>query len=608
MPQPTPAAQVSIAGAMWLNSMLPLTATASGRPFSRNIHCPDSVRQHAHAVGPRQLARMGGAAVRAQPGRARDHHAADAAELLRDQRGVFQRADADADVDALLEQVHGAVVQQHAAAHARVALQEAHDGRRHVHVAEQHRRRDREMAGGLGRVERERAVGGVGGGQHLARAVQVAAALLGQRDAARGAMEQAHAQVRFEGGQRTHHRRQRAAQRLRGPGQAAVVGDLHEGLHGFEAVHGPIKPENAAVKCSRGHYFETGEQTRIAASPTLQGEAHDRPPSRRAHQGPQFADFRPLHRVRLFLSLLGLPFETLDVDLGAGAHKRPDFLRRNAFGQVPVIEDGEVTVCDSNAILVYLNERYAADPARWYPRDPFAAAQVQRWLSVAAGPLAAGPAVARVIVLFGLARDPAEVVARAHDLLRVMEGELSQRPFLAGDVRDPGRHRQLHLRGPCAGGQRLARGLPAGARLAGADRGAAGLRADGGLAHRAGGMNARRRDRPGTRASARMQARAGVRERMEAVGAARDARPHARPASGLLRPAAVPGGRQPRCGVAAVGQRAGGAAGLRRIRPTRSTCASTRCPRTAIRWRRHWRPARRSACSASSRTRAGAIA
>jgi len=138
------------------------------------------------------------------------------------------------------------------------------------------------------------------------------------------------------------------------------------------------------------------------------------------------------HRVRLFLSLLGLPFEMLDVDLGAGAHKRPDFLRRNAFGQVPVIEDGDVTVCDSNAILVYLNERYAADPARWYPRDPLAAAQVQRWLSVAAGPLAAGPAVARIIVLFGQARDPAEVVARSHDLLRVMEGELSQRPFLAG--------------------------------------------------------------------------------------------------------------------------------------------------------------------------------
>ena len=138
------------------------------------------------------------------------------------------------------------------------------------------------------------------------------------------------------------------------------------------------------------------------------------------------------HRVRLFLSLLGLPFETIEVDLRAGEHKRPDFLRRNAFGQVPVIEDGDVAVADSNAILVYLNERYAADPARWYPRDPLAAAQVQRWLSVAAGPLAAGPSVARVIVLLGLARDPAEVIARSHDLLRVMEGELAARPFLAG--------------------------------------------------------------------------------------------------------------------------------------------------------------------------------
>ena len=52
---------------------------------------------------------------------------------------------------------------------------------------------------------------------------------------------------------------------------------------------------------------------------------------------------------------------------------------------------------------------------------------------MAAGQLAAGPAVARVIVLFGLARDPAEVIARSHDLLRVMERELSRRPFLAGE-------------------------------------------------------------------------------------------------------------------------------------------------------------------------------
>lgn len=140
-----------------------------------------------------------------------------------------------------------------------------------------------------------------------------------------------------------------------------------------------------------------------------------------------------VHRVRLFLSMLGLPFEVIELDLKKRDNRTPEFLARNPFGQVPVIEDGEVTLADSNAILLYLNERYASDPARWMPRDALGAARVQRWLSVAAGPLAQGPSMARVIVLFGLAADPSDVIARSHNLLRVMEAELAQQPFLAGD-------------------------------------------------------------------------------------------------------------------------------------------------------------------------------
>ena len=138
------------------------------------------------------------------------------------------------------------------------------------------------------------------------------------------------------------------------------------------------------------------------------------------------------HRVALFLSLLGLPFEAIEIDLTQGAQRTPEFLQRNAFGQVPVIEDGDVTLADSNAILVYLNERYAPDPARWLPRDPVGAARVQRWLSAAAGPLAGGPAAARVVQLFGLKTDPAELIARSHKLLKVMETELVATGCLAG--------------------------------------------------------------------------------------------------------------------------------------------------------------------------------
>ncbi|HSV52445.1 MAG TPA: glutathione binding-like protein, partial [Burkholderiaceae bacterium] len=58
---------------------------------------------------------------------------------------------------------------------------------------------------------------------------------------------------------------------------------------------------------------------------------------------------------------------------------------------------------------------------------------VQRWLSVAAGPVAFGPATARVIELFKRPDSPADAIARALALFDVMERELQARPFLAGE-------------------------------------------------------------------------------------------------------------------------------------------------------------------------------
>ncbi|RZI89055.1 MAG: glutathione S-transferase, partial [Variovorax sp.] len=76
---------------------------------------------------------------------------------------------------------------------------------------------------------------------------------------------------------------------------------------------------------------------------------------------------------------------------------------------------------------------YAADPGRWFPRDAVGAARVQRWLSVAAGPLAYGPAAARVVTVFGTPTDPADAIGRSHALLQVMESELQSQAFLAAD-------------------------------------------------------------------------------------------------------------------------------------------------------------------------------
>jgi glutathione S-transferase len=136
------------------------------------------------------------------------------------------------------------------------------------------------------------------------------------------------------------------------------------------------------------------------------------------------------HRAELLLSLLRLPFEMVEINLGQREQKQPPHLARDPFGQIPVLEDGDVTIADSNAILVYLATRYDAS-GRWLPRDPVAAAQVQRWLGVAAGPLLDGPAKARVEVVFGRPRDPARH-GIATDLVRILENHLTDRQFLVG--------------------------------------------------------------------------------------------------------------------------------------------------------------------------------
>jgi len=137
------------------------------------------------------------------------------------------------------------------------------------------------------------------------------------------------------------------------------------------------------------------------------------------------------HRVRLFLSLLGIKPELVAVNLAAGEHKKPEFLALNPFGQVPVLDDDGVIVADSVAILVYLARKYGRTD--WLPEHPTEAAKVQRWFSVAAGEVMYGPCAARLINLVQAPFNSEEVIARAHRLLKLLDGELAGRDWLAAD-------------------------------------------------------------------------------------------------------------------------------------------------------------------------------
>lgn len=137
------------------------------------------------------------------------------------------------------------------------------------------------------------------------------------------------------------------------------------------------------------------------------------------------------HRVKLFLTMLDLPFEVVELDMKAGDNRKPAYLALNPFGQVPTIQDGDITLFDSNAILVYLAKRYG--DASWLPEDPLGAATVQRWLSLAAGQIAYGPCAARLVTVFGAPLDHESAKKIAVKLFDVLDRELADKPFAAGN-------------------------------------------------------------------------------------------------------------------------------------------------------------------------------
>lgn len=134
------------------------------------------------------------------------------------------------------------------------------------------------------------------------------------------------------------------------------------------------------------------------------------------------------HRVALLLRMLDLPYRFIDAP--AEVRRSPEFRRLNPLGQVPVLQDGELVLADSNAIMVYLVKRYAPK-SDWLPEEPVAAAEVQRWLSIAAGEVMYGPAIARMIAQWSMDGDPGHAGRVAARLLAFLEGHLAGRAYLA---------------------------------------------------------------------------------------------------------------------------------------------------------------------------------
>jgi glutathione S-transferase len=137
-----------------------------------------------------------------------------------------------------------------------------------------------------------------------------------------------------------------------------------------------------------------------------------------------------VHRVALLLKMLDVNYEFIEAP--AALRQSETYRRLNPFGQIPLLVDGDFALPDSNAIMTYLVKRYAPD-SHWLPEQPQAAAQVQVWLSHAAGEVRYGPASCRLISQFSAPEDYDSARSISLRFLPQVEQHLEQRDFLATD-------------------------------------------------------------------------------------------------------------------------------------------------------------------------------
>jgi len=139
-------------------------------------------------------------------------------------------------------------------------------------------------------------------------------------------------------------------------------------------------------------------------------------------------------KVALFLEEVGLPYEVVVVDTRKGEQHLPAFLAINPNAKTPALVDGEATVFDSTAILLYLAEK----TGRFLPLDtPAARAEMLSWLMLVA--TGVGPYSGQCVHFKHFAPEPKEYAVNRYDFeawrhWKLVDAQLAKHPYMLGDT------------------------------------------------------------------------------------------------------------------------------------------------------------------------------
>lgn len=141
-------------------------------------------------------------------------------------------------------------------------------------------------------------------------------------------------------------------------------------------------------------------------------------------------------RARWLIAELGIPCEIVEVNLFVGEQKKPEYLRIHPHGWVPALVDGDQTIIESSAIVLYLADKYPEKKLAPTPGSP-ARAPYYQWTVY--GPANIDPQIATIVAntvfLPENLRNP-EAVKTATERFKacaeVLTATLERQPYLLG--------------------------------------------------------------------------------------------------------------------------------------------------------------------------------
>ena len=139
-------------------------------------------------------------------------------------------------------------------------------------------------------------------------------------------------------------------------------------------------------------------------------------------------------KVGLFLEESGLPYEAIPVDTRRGEQHKPEYLAINPNAKVPAIVDGEVTVFDSNAILLYLAEKTGKFLP---PKGDKARGELLSWLMFVASGV--GPYSGQLVHFKVYAPDKIEYAINRYAFetqrhFGILDARLAKQKYMLGDT------------------------------------------------------------------------------------------------------------------------------------------------------------------------------